>query len=164
MGMSLFYPVLILQMIGPKHLYLLAIFDMLSSMTISKRILILSIIILTASQLAACGVATPMPTVAETTRPSFTPAIPTATVSLFTPSSTSTQTSSLPVSPAPDGLRMAYVIDGNLFFQDSSDPPLQLTYSGEDWRLVFFSDDGQKVFFFRGVNGQDLYSINVDGS
>jgi len=59
---------------------------------------------------------------------------------------------------------MAYIIDGNLYFQDGSNPPLQLTHGGEDWRLVFFSDDGEKIFFFRGLTGQDLYSINADGS
>ena len=42
---------------------------------------------------------------------------------------------------------MAYSIDGNLYFQDGSNQPLQLTNSGEDWHLVFFSDDGEKIFF-----------------
>jgi hypothetical protein len=59
---------------------------------------------------------------------------------------------------------MAYVIDGNLYFQDGSNPPRQLTNRGEDW-VCFFSEDGEKIFFLRGANPRfDLYSMNVDGS
>ena len=120
--------------------------------------------------LVACGTLPPesTPTATQATThtgkatlaPSLTPVSPTPTIL----PTTSTPTSSFPVSSASDGLRMAYVVDGNIYFQNGSNPPLQLTNSGEDWRLVFFTDDGEKIFFFRGVTGQDLYSINVDGS
>jgi len=59
---------------------------------------------------------------------------------------------------------MAYVIDGNLYFQDGNNSPVQLTNSGEDWRILFFSEDGEKLFFLRGITPFSLYSINVDGS
>ncbi len=59
---------------------------------------------------------------------------------------------------------MAYVIDGNLYFQDGSKPPLQLTHSGQDWQLISFSDDGEKIFFTRGKDSRNLYSINTDGT
>lgn len=60
---------------------------------------------------------------------------------------------------------MAYIVDWNLYFQEGSKPPLQLTYSqGYEYRLVlFFSEDGKKIFYFQG-NHQDLYSISVDGT
>ena len=68
---------------------------MLLSMTISKRILILSTIILTAIQLTACGIATPMPTITATATiaPSLTPFIPS-----ITPTTTPTNT----ITPTPD--------------------------------------------------------------
>ena len=64
---------------------------MLLSMTISKRILILSTLILTAIQLAACGIATPAPTVTVTTAPSLTSSSP-SPISATTPSPTNTLT------------------------------------------------------------------------
>jgi len=57
---------------------------------------------------------------------------------------------------------MAYVIDGNLYYQNGGNPPLQLTDSGEDRRPISFSEDGKRVFFTRGP--QEIYSIDVDGS
>ena len=70
---------------------------MLLSMTISKRILILSTIILAAVQLAACGNATPMPTVTATTivAPSLTSINPTTTIIHPTISPTSTATNKI---------------------------------------------------------------------
>ena len=136
---------------------------MLLFMTRLKRLLILSTMMLGTGQLSACGVATPVPTATATALPSLTPAIPTATVSLPILSSTSTSTPSIPVASAPDGLRMAYVIDGNLYFQNGSNPPIQLTHSGEDDAPIF-SDDGEKIVFRRGANPPfDRYSINIDG-
>lgn len=132
---------------------------MLLLMTVLKRILVLTI----AFQLAACGIATPAPTIAmsATKAPSLAPVNPTTTVPPPTPSSTAT--SSLPISSPPDELHMAYIIDGNLYFQDGSNSPIQLTYSGED-RAPIFSDDGEKIAFFRGLNPPfNLYSINIDG-
>jgi Tol biopolymer transport system component len=58
---------------------------------------------------------------------------------------------------------MAYMVDGNLFLQDGSRQPLQLTYSGADLTPVF-SDDGEKLVFYRGLIPQDLYSIDTDGT
>lgn len=58
---------------------------------------------------------------------------------------------------------MAYVIDGNLYFQDGSKPPVQLTESREYRHPIGFSENGEKIFFFGG-NTNNLYSINVDGS
>lgn len=58
---------------------------------------------------------------------------------------------------------MAYVADGNLYYQNGSNPPLQLTYGGEDRRHLSFSEDGKKVYFVRSVS-DEIYSINVDGS
>ena len=110
------------------------IFDMLMTMITSKRI-ILSTILIIAIQLTACGASTPTPTVEimTTTQPTITalpilaPSItPTNTELPATPLDTSTP-ASIPISSPPDGLRMAYVIDGNLYFQDGSKPPLQLT-------------------------------------
>jgi len=64
-----------------------------------------------------------------------------------------------------DGLRMAYIIKGNLYVQDSGEQPVQLTHSGED-RDPIFSDDGQKIVFFRGKasDPNNVYSVNADGS
>lgn len=62
-----------------------------------------------------------------------------------------------------DELRMAYVIDGNLYLQDGSNPPIQLTYSGEDQEPLI-SDDGKKIVFFRGKSADHVYVINADGS
>ena len=62
-----------------------------------------------------------------------------------------------------DGLRMAYVIDGNLYLQDGNNPPIQLTNNGQDHSPIF-SDDGEKVIFFRGLVSHDVYSINANGS
>jgi Tol biopolymer transport system component len=58
---------------------------------------------------------------------------------------------------------MAYVVEGNLYIQDGSNPPIQLIDSGEDGYPIF-SDDGEKIVFFRGTVPHDLYAINADGS
>lgn len=39
---------------------------------------------------------------------------------------------------------------------------MQLTNSGEDWRPIF-SDDGEKIVFFRGRTPHSLYAVDVDG-
>jgi len=62
-----------------------------------------------------------------------------------------------------DELRMAYVIDGNLYLQDGSNLPIQLTYNGEDQEPLI-SDDGKKIVFFRGKSADHVYVINADGS
>ncbi len=58
---------------------------------------------------------------------------------------------------------MAYVIDGKLYLQDGSHPSVQLTSSGED-RSPVFSDDGERLVFYRGVLSHNVYMINADGS
>ena len=63
---------------------------MLLSMTISKRILIFSTIILTAVLLAACGIATPVSVSTATTVPTSTSVIPTSTEPPPTPANTPT--------------------------------------------------------------------------
>lgn len=85
------------------------------------------------------------------------------------PTLTPTQTQIPTPTPLPfvklEGLRVAYIIEGNLYIQDSGGQPLQLTNSGED-RLPILSDDGEKVLFFRGAGEKQyrLYGINPDGS
>lgn len=66
---------------------------------------------------------------------------------------------------------MAYVVDGNLYVQDSGGQPVQLTRSGKDSKPVFL-DDGLKLVFLReervekieNRRSYHLYSINADGS
>jgi hypothetical protein len=61
---------------------------------------------------------------------------------------------------------MAYIVDGNLYVQDGSNSPKQLSNSGEDLSPIF-SDDGQKIVFYRGQskdNNNGIFSINADGS
>lgn len=87
----------------------------------------------------------------------FTPIPPTPTVP-------STEIPSpLPTSPFPlERLRMAFITDGDLYLQDGSNSPTQLTDSGQDHTPIF-SGDGEKIIFYRG-EFDDLFSINVDGS
>jgi hypothetical protein len=100
--------------------------------------------ILIAIPLAACTVAVPVPVATATALPSLTASvIPTDTVPAPTASSTPTlEAASTLVPPSlsvpPDGLRMAYIRKGNLYFQEGNHPPLQLTNSGEDRDPVFF--------------------------
>jgi Tol biopolymer transport system component len=58
---------------------------------------------------------------------------------------------------------MVYVVEGNLYLQNESNPPRQLTDSGEDGYPIL-SDDGEKIMFFRGDMPRDLYVINAEGS
>ena len=122
------------------------------------------IVILITILLSDCGVNTSVPVSTLGITPTFPSSLPTATMPLPAPPLTSTPTPSLPISSAPDELRIAYVIDGNLYFQVGSKPAVQLTNSGEDWHISFFSEDGEKIFFLRGITSYNLYSINVDGS
>lgn len=94
----------------------------------------------------------------RTPGPSPTPIfIPTSTPSSSTPAPTRTP---LPVQVL-KGLRVAYSIGGDLYVQDSGEQAVQLTYSGQDGGPTF-SDDGQKVAFYRGEN--QLWGIDVDGT
>jgi hypothetical protein len=61
---------------------------------------------------------------------------------------------------------MAYIVDGNLYVQDGSSPPRQLSNSGEDL-YPMFSDDGEKIIFYRGKALEyhnSVFSVNADGS
>lgn len=58
---------------------------------------------------------------------------------------------------------MVYVVEENLYLEDGSNPPLQLTYSGEDGYPIF-SEDGEIIVFFRGILPRDLYAISADGT
>ena len=104
---------------------------------------------------------------AETMAPTLTATI--------TPTNTRTPTNTPRPSPTPSrtplpftalpGLRVAYIIDGNLYMQDSGKQAVQLTRSGQD-HAPLFSDDGQKIMFFRkGIsNKSEMWVINADGS
>ncbi|MFZ5910657.1 MAG: TolB family protein [Chloroflexota bacterium] len=108
--------------------------------------------------LAGCGGVQPLPT--PTNAPTYTsiPSIPTALpTEMLSPTPTEIPLFQL------EGLRMAYIVDGDLYLQDSGKQPIQLTDSGEDHTPIF-SDDGEKITFFRGVLPRNLYSINADGS
>lgn len=119
--------------------------------------------------LAACGTVPLQKTVTPTitSEPTFTP-IP------QTPITSVTETPTPAPSPTPlplvvvDGLRVAYIIDGNLYVQDSGGQLVQLTHSGAD-RAPLFSDDGQKIVFYRDILRENnwhtqMYMINIDGS
>ncbi|MFZ5882031.1 MAG: hypothetical protein ACOY0R_21885, partial [Chloroflexota bacterium] len=131
--------------------------------------------------LTGCGSVQPLPTATSapsatiTTLPTFTSVAPLPTL---TPGNPTVLPVSTPISsPAPipistateifplDNLRMAYIVDGNLYVQNGSNPPQQLTDSGQDI-YPMFSDDGEKIIFYRGKS-QDknsIFSINADGS
>ena len=148
-----------------RQLYSPLEFAMMLLMKTPKRELTIITMILIALVVGACRSAPSTPT----TVPTLTAINPTSTAlpipsATTTPpaTDTATPTSSLPISSAPDGLRMAYIFDGNLYFQDGSKPPVQLTDSREDRQPISFSEDGKRVFFTRGRG--EIYSINVDGS
>lgn len=137
---------------------------MLLMKTPKREWAVFSIVLITLL-VGACGTVTPART---TTVTANTPPTPTVLpVPSATPTSpaidTATPTSAPPVSTPPDGLRMAFIIDGNLYLQDGSNPPLQLTHSGND-RSPVFSDDGEKIIFYRGLVPHELYSIGIDGT
>ena len=135
---------------------------MIQLMNVLKRVFVISTMILISVSLGACGVVAPMPTATAPIVASLMPsAIPPTSTETPPPLSTSTPVS-IPISSPPDGLRMAYVIDGNLYVQDSSKRPVQLTDSGLD-RSPIFSDDGERVVFYRG-EAFYIYSIHTDGS
>lgn len=111
---------------------------------------------------------TPLPITTLTSIPTFTPpvafeSLPTATATFAPkpiPVSMSTETFPL------DNLRMAYIVDGNLYVQDGSLSPKKLSEGGEDW-YPLFSDDGEKIIFYRGEkidNNNSIFSVNIDGS
>ncbi len=127
--------------------------------------------------LVACGITppaaeTPTTTMPVTTKtptplPAFTSPPPSIVLPAFTPIPSpapipvSTTTEIVPL----DNLRMAYVVDGNLYVQDGSNPPKQLSNNSGDISPMF-SDDGETVIFYRGKihDNNSIFSINADGS
>jgi WD40 repeat protein len=136
---------------------------MLQMMIPLKQTLKLSALILSIVILMACGVTTPIPIVmtTATTIPSLASINPTPTIPIPQPTLTPTPLRS--VAPAPDGLRLAYVVDRNIYFEDGSKLPLQLTTNGED-STPLFSHDGERLVFYRGLVPHELYSIHTDGA
>lgn len=105
---------------------------------------------------------------------SITPTLQTpAALPTLSPSNTPTESptktsSSVPTAPSPhpfsiDKLRIVLVKDGNLYIQNGTKAPAQLTYSGTDHDPVI-SIEGNKVVFYRGEGFGSVYSINADGS
>jgi hypothetical protein len=115
----------------------------------------------TATQVPAANTLTPLSTF--TPPPIDVGAFPTATATFAPkPIPVSTSTEIYPL----DNLRMAYIADGNLYVQNGSNPPKKLSESGEDW-FPMFSDDGDKVVFYRGKVWEfhnSIFSVNADGS
>lgn len=58
---------------------------------------------------------------------------------------------------------MIFIKDGNLYFQDGIEVPVELTHIRESTPHPILSDDNQKVVFFR-QDESDINSINIDGS
>lgn len=132
-----------------------------------KRTIWLILLLFTAACAAnqpdeAVQTATMLPISAPLTLPSSTPTrLPPTPSSTPTPSPTLAPT----ISPSVvEGLRMAYMIDGNLYLQDGTNPPVQLTNDERRDHTPVFSVDGEKIVFLRGLIPYDLYSINPDGS
>jgi len=113
---------------------------------------------------ASCGNITSVPvvTATETIPPTITAINPTSTTLPIT-TDTPTPTPALPVSSAPDGLRMVYRTSQGLYIKYGNNPPRQLTQHAEDINPRI-SDDGEKIVFERWATPLTLYSINADGS
>ena len=109
---------------------------------------------LTEVQNTAIAIAKTKVALTQTATPTATPLPPT-----FTPTSTPLPFKAL------DGLRVAYIIDGNLYVQDSGKQAIQLTHTGLDSKPKF-TDDGQKIIFERASESpkRQIYNINADGS
>jgi len=137
--------------------------------------------------LSACGQVTPLATETATVvqvpamvtlppLPTYPPGspllIPTFDPNIIYPTTTATfSPKPIPVSTTTeiyplDNLRMAYIVDGNLYLQNGSNPPKKLSDSGKDWHPIF-SDDGEKIIFYRDEKINDnnsIFSVNADGS
>jgi hypothetical protein len=111
------------------------------------------------------GTATPSPTPTISSTPSLVPASLTPTPLLPSPTLTFPP---VILSAAPEGLRMAYVVDGNIYVQNGGNAPVQLTYNEDNAGLVF-SEDGERLIFRHNpepftYNIRDLSSIHTDGT
>ena len=132
--------------------------------------------ILLAALLAACEVATPVPSIVTVGSPTA-PIVPTPTLtstSMLTalPSSSTPTFPPVTLSAMPEGLRIVYLDEaGNLFVENAGEAPLQLTHSGDNWGFLF-SEDGERLIFFHKQDPLyfdmfpvlDIYSIRVDGT
>jgi len=138
-----------------------------------KSTKLIPILLLFVALLSACNLASPTDSfpIGTATQGSLT-LIPPTPIPSVTPTLPVTDTALVPTTtntPLPfmalDGLRVAYIIDGNLYVQDSGKQAVQLTQSGQD-HAPLFSDDGQKIVFSRNgtSNKSEIWSINVDGS
>ncbi len=92
---------------------------------------------------------------------------PTATSTVIPTDTPEPTPTSLPFK-ALDGLRVAYIIDGNLYVQDSGRAAIQLTSGGQVSMggQLLFTDDGKKIVFYRVSESKknQIYSINSDGT
>ncbi|HEY44887.1 MAG TPA: hypothetical protein G4O11_12980 [Anaerolineae bacterium] len=132
------------------------------------RMMLLSLILLS----LACGLPGLSPTPDDSelatsvaaTLTAETPPQPHGTISEQTQSPlVSTLTST---TPPPSVLRIVYTDDGNVWLIEDSNPPIQLTSSG-DANQVLISSDGMKVAFVRRTspdNPVEIGSVNIDGS
>lgn len=78
-----------------------------------------------------------------------------------TPESVPSATPQATALPEPLGkLKIAYILNGNVWFWDGGAPAQQLTSEG-DATQVTISDDGAVIAYQRG---QSLWAVNVDGS
>lgn len=80
---------------------------------------------------------------------------------------TATLTPTIPSQFPLNNLRMGYMVEDNLYLQDGNNLPIELSRGGVS-RIVGFSDDAEKIVFYRQkTDSRDksgMYSINVDGS
>jgi len=145
---------------------------MLLRKNISKRVSIISLVIV--GLLAACGTSSTSHTSPTINLTDVNSTAQSAAVTLFAqtlaPTSTATMVPTNTPKPTPtplpfmplEGLRVAYITsDGNLYIQDSGKPAIQLTSNVANRRPIF-SDDGQKIVFYRAVG--ELWIIGADGT
>ena len=120
-----------------------------------KSIHIFSICLIAFLLAACCSASQVTQTPAESTAPPSQPPaviIPSQAIPTADPAQ-------LPLAE-PAGLKVAFVLEGNIWFWSETTPAVQLTTDGEaGWMRL--SDDGQLIVFTRG---QSLWAMNRDGS
>jgi hypothetical protein len=91
--------------------------------------------------------------------------IPYSHTSPVMPSPTSLATPT-PLSEFPlHGYVVAFVKDGDLYFQDGENLPVKLSHVGENTSRPEISPDNQKTLFYRSDGNEDIpYSIDSDGT
>jgi len=118
--------------------------------------------------LVACGTVPSQPTV--TLAPTSAP-----TSTSISPTSTASPTTTFIPAPSPvprprfslDGYLIAFVKNGDLYFQVGNDLPLKLTNVGEKSFRPEISPDNKKILFARNQDGKYaylFYTINTDGT